>query len=255
MNSKQLAGISLAVYVAVLALAFSLVKFATRAEEVKKTDDLVYVALEMTPEPEEKKEKKIKEQPKQKTKKATQKKSSGVNKKKAEKKKDNASSNPNKQTDDAQEAKGQEEKIQTVDQKALLTSYFKGQSAPAVPQGNTGEESDKTAGTSNYHDGFDAYGVTVPGAEGGDPSRNLRGGALPQPEKSLIKQTGVLYLKLKVDKNGNVISVSVDNSQKGNTISNEVTRNAILRVVKEKAKFDPGESEMTVTVKYVCKQI
>ena len=40
MNSKQLAGISLAVYVAVLALAFSLVKFATRAEEVKKTDEI-----------------------------------------------------------------------------------------------------------------------------------------------------------------------------------------------------------------------
>ena len=254
MNSKQLAGISLAVYVAVLALAFSLIKFATQAEEVKKTDDLVYVALEMMPEPEEKKPK-IKEQPKQKTKKTTKKKNKGANTNVSTKKKDKLSSDPKKDTEDAQEAKGKEEKTQTVKEEALLTHYFQGQSAPAVPQGNTGEESDKTAGTSSYHDGFDAYGVTVPGAEGGDPSRNLRGGALPQPEKSLIKQTGVLYLKLKVDKNGNVISVSVDNSQKGNTISNEVTRDAILRVVWEKAKFDPGESEMTVTVKYVCKQI
>ena len=255
MNSKQLACIFLALYVVVLTLAFSLVKFATRAEEVKKTDDLVYMELLMPEPEEEKKEKKIKEQPKPKTKKASQKKNSGVNKKQAPKKKDNASSDPKKQTDDAQEAKGQEEKTQTIDEKALLTSYFKGNSAPAVPQGNAGEESDKTAGSSNYRDGFDAYGVTVPGAEGGDPSRKLRGGSLPQPDKKLIKQTGVLFLKLKIDKNGNVISVSVDNSQKGNTISNEVTRDAILRVVWEKAKFDPGESEMTVTVKYVCKQI
>lgn len=255
MNSKQLACIFLALYVVVLTLAFSLVKFATRAEEAKKTDDLVYMELIMPEPEEEKKEKKIKEQPKPKTKKASQKKNSGVNKKQAPKKKDNASSDPKKQTDDAQEAKGQEEKTQTIDEKALLTSYFKGNSAPAVPQGNAGEESDKTAGSSNYRDGFDAYGVTVPGAEGGDPSRKLRGGSLPQPDKKLIKQTGVLFLKLKIDKNGNVISVSVDNSQKGNTISNEVTRDAILRVVWEKAKFDPGESEMTVTVKYVCKQI
>lgn len=252
MNSKQLAGISLAVYVAVLALAFSLVKFAARAEEVKKTDDLVYVALEMMPEPEAKKPK-IKEQPKPKTKKTPKKKLKGANTSVSTMNNDNQSSDPKKQTEDAQEAKGNEEKIQTVDQKALLTSYLQGQSAPAVPQGNTGEVSDKTVGTSNYHDGFDAYGVTVPGAEGGDPSRNLRGEYLPQPDKRLVKQTGVLYLKLRVDKNGNVISVSVDKS-KGNTVSDPTTINAILEAIKTKAKYDPGESDMTVAVKYVCKQ-
>ena len=254
MNSKQLACIFLALYVVVLTLAFSLVKFATRAEEVKKTDDLVYMELLMPEPEEEKKEKKIKEQPKPKTKKASHKKNSGVNKKQAPKKKDNASSDPKKQTDDAQEAKGQEEKIQTIDQKALLTSYFQGNSAPAVPQGTAGEESDKTAGSSNYRDGFDAYGVTVPGAEGGDPSRKLRGGSLPQPDKKLIKQTGVLYLKLKIDKTGNVISVSVDKS-KPNTVSDPTTINAILAVIKKEAKYDPGEAEMNDAVKYVCKQI
>ena len=253
MNSKQLAGISLAVYVAVLALAFSLIKFATQAEEVKKADDLVYVALEMMPEPEEKKPK-IKEQPKQKTKKTTKKKNKGANTNVSTKKKDKLSSDPKKDTEDAQEAKGKEEKTQTVDEKALLTSYFKGNSAPAVPQGTAGEESDKTAGSSNYRDGFDAYGVTVPGAEGGDPSRKLRGGSLPQPDKKLIKQTGVLYLKLKIDKNGNVISVSVDKS-KPNTVSDPTTINAILAVIKKEAKYDPGEAEMNDAVKYVCKQI
>ena len=251
MNSKQLACIFLALYVAVLALAFSLIKFAKQAEEEKKTDDLVYVALEM-PEPEEKKVK-IKEQPKQKTKKTTKKKNKGANTNVSTKKKDKSSSDPKKDTEDAQEAKGKEEKTQTIDQKALLTSYFQGTSTPSVTQGNAGEESDKTAGSSNYLDGFDAYGVTVPGAEGGDPSRNLRGGSLPQPDKKLVKQTGVLYLKIKVDKSGNVISVSVDKS-KVNTISDPTTIHAILEVVKNRAKYDAGETEMTVLAKYVCKQ-
>lgn len=250
MNSKQLACIFLALYVVALVLAFSLVKFAMQTETEKKPDDLVYVALEM-PKPEIKKEKKIKEQPKSKRKRDQKHKNKGANTNASTNKKDNQSSDPNKNNEDAQEAKGKEEKTQTIDDKALLTSYIKGNSAP-IAQGNAGEVSDKTEGSSNYHDGFDSYGITVSGAEGGDPSRKLRGEYLPQPDPKRVKQTGELYLKLKVDKNGKVISVSVD--KRKSNISDPTTINAIVEAIKTRAKYDAGESEMMVEVKYVCKQ-
>ena len=60
------------------------------------------------------------------------------------------------------------------------------------------------------------------------------------------------YLKLKVDKNGKVISVSVDKSK--SNISDPTTINAIVEAIKTRAKYDAGESEMMVEVKYVCKQ-
>ena len=250
MNSKQLACIFLVLYVAVLATSFSIVKFSAHPEEEQKTDDLVYVALEM-PEPEqkEKKEKKIKvkERSKQKSKK-----DKGKNNNVSSKENNNPSSDPKKKTNDALEANGKEEKLQTVDQNALFTTHIQGNRAP-IAQGNAGEESDKTAGTS-HRDGFDGSGVTVPGGAGGSASpEDWADGIEPYIDKSKIKQQGVLWLQVKVDENGKVLDAWVDlNKQHG--ISDPTTRNAIIEAFKTTdIRFEKGKPG-TYPYRYWCKQ-
>ena len=238
MNSKQYACIFLALYVLVFALAFSLIKFATR-EVKEESSSTVYIEL-VAPEPEP--EKKVEEN------KQISNATPTPTEKPKPKAKDTSSHEKPAPEPKSQEANGPAEKPRTPKERSLFPGMTGGQDKP-VPQGNKGEVSPELANSGKK------YGLNNTGKdsadEGPESNRKLKGDYLPQTDPSKVKEQGKVVVKVTINNKGRVTHAEIC---VGTTIKDSGTKNEILAKAKE-ALFEESAAYVdTAIIEYHCNQ-
>ena len=132
--------------------------------------------------------------------------------------------------DNSQQASGKQEKVQTVNQKALFKMNKSGVDEPQNAGNPMGEQSDKEQSTGT------GGGLNPVGTDALDEGLQGRGlvGALPMPSYPAGNRGGKVVVRVAVDKSGKVTSATYE--PKGSTTSDKALIDAAISAAK-KARF------------------